>query len=334
MADEFVDLYETLDLPMDTDRNTVRKRINELYIEAQRNLDHRNFQTRVKYQELFEITLPQARYILLDEGRRDQYDALVRSTRVPQGGPPLAGGPAAAPASTPAPTQKSGFQLEDAIPGQTPTIEPIPSSTMPQITPEQRDEQWKKWKSGLAEVLEREATSEDTRPKIKPSVMTSSSGTSEAAAKKDNKPKTPIKFDFGDDDKPSSSGGAILGVEEEEKAKADAKEAERRRTEHRRELMKEILIGEGIKGYVIGAAAVAVPGIIAMIVFMSHFYPRLGTPGLPLPERITWLLWLGVLIVGIFFTSRAVSKSMKKKRAVDLGKLPYEEILRISRGSS
>ncbi|RYZ65448.1 MAG: hypothetical protein EOP09_14275, partial [Proteobacteria bacterium] len=193
MADEFVDLYEILDLPIDTDRNTVRKRITELYTEAQRNLDHRNFQTRVKYQELHEILLPQARYILLDEGRRDQYDALVRSTRAPKNTPPTEVTPAV---PTPEAKPASGFKLsgEEGIPGQTPTIEPIPSASMPQITPEQRDEQWKKWKSGLAEVLERE-TRDEIRPKAKPNVPPPVAGATSGDApppKCENKPRPVI----------------------------------------------------------------------------------------------------------------------------------------------
>jgi hypothetical protein len=319
VADEFVDLYETLDLPMDTDRNTVRKRINELYIEAQRNLDHRNFQTRVKYQELFEITLPQARYILLDEGRRDQYDALVRSTRAPKGqmtGDAQASAPAAS-------APQTGFQLEDAIPGQTPTIEPIPSSTVPEITPEQRDEQWQKWKSGLAEVLEREA-GEEIRQKTKPIISSSSTTPTESAPKKESKARPVIKFDFGDDEDNQNAEGSS------DEPQLDKKEVERRRTEHRRDLTKDILVGEGIKGMAIGAAIVAIPGVIAMVVFMSHFYPRGKAAGLPVPEGAAWLIWLVVLGAAGFFTSRNVSKSMRKKRAMDLGKLPYEEIVRIS----
>lgn len=323
MADEFVDLYETLDLPMDTDRNTVRKRINELYIEAQRNLDHRNFQTRVKYQELFEITLPQARYILLDEGRRDQYDALVRSTRAPKG---QMAGEAQAPTSAP-PAPQTGFQLEEAIPGQTPTIEPIPSSMVPEITPEQRDEQWKKWKSGLAEVLEREAT-EEIRQKTKPIISSSGTTSSEPAPKKESKARPVIKFDFGDDEENQNATSGAEGSSDE--PQLDKKEVERRRTEHRRDLTKDILVGEGIKGMAIGAAMVTIPGVIAMLVFMSHFYPRGKTPGLPVPEGMAWLIWLVVLAAAGFFTSKSVSKSMRKKRAMDLGKLPYEEIVRIS----
>jgi hypothetical protein len=46
----FVDLYDLLDLPPGSDVATVRKRITTLYIEAQNNLDHRNFRKRFYYQ--------------------------------------------------------------------------------------------------------------------------------------------------------------------------------------------------------------------------------------------------------------------------------------------
>ena len=81
MADEFIDFYKALGLPFDADRKQVRSRINEAYTEAQRNLDHRVFATRVGHQKMFEVILPRARYILLDDSRRDDYDQMVRAFR-------------------------------------------------------------------------------------------------------------------------------------------------------------------------------------------------------------------------------------------------------------
>ena len=323
MADAFVDLYEVLELPLDADRVTIRKKINELYLEAQRNLDHRNFQTRVKYQELFEVTLPQARYILLDDGRRDQYDALVRSARAPKG--TMAGGPTA-PSSAPA---AGGFKVADdpnsALPGQAPAIEPIPAASIPQITPEERDAQWAKWKSGLAEVLERETKDEAPKPRAEPKPE---------APKRETKERPAINFDFGDENAPRRGESApVPGAEElveEAKARLDPKEVERRRTEHRRQIMKEILVGEGLKGMGIGAAMVVVPGLAGMFLFMGHFYPRGKEQLLPVPEGLMWMIWLLALGAGTFFMARGVSKALRKKRGAQLAKLSYDDIVKLS----
>ena len=70
-----VDLYGLLDVPRDADTARIRKRIAQLYLEAQGNLGHRNFRRRFYYQELFEIYLPQAHHLLLNEARRAEYDA-------------------------------------------------------------------------------------------------------------------------------------------------------------------------------------------------------------------------------------------------------------------
>ena len=70
-----VDLYELLDVPRDADTPRLRKRIAQLYLEAQGNLGHRNFRRRFYYQELFEVYLPQAHHLLLNDARRTEYDA-------------------------------------------------------------------------------------------------------------------------------------------------------------------------------------------------------------------------------------------------------------------
>jgi hypothetical protein len=75
----FVDLYDLLDVSPGSDVAAIRKRITSLYIEAQNNLDHRNFRKRFYYQELFETYLPQAHYLLLNEARRAIYDGQLQA---------------------------------------------------------------------------------------------------------------------------------------------------------------------------------------------------------------------------------------------------------------
>ncbi|HVF85145.1 MAG TPA: J domain-containing protein [Abditibacteriaceae bacterium] len=69
-----INLYEILDVPPDADLKTIRKRIGSLFLEAQNNLDHRNFRRRFYYRELTEVVLPRARHNLLDAERREDYN--------------------------------------------------------------------------------------------------------------------------------------------------------------------------------------------------------------------------------------------------------------------
>src|SRR6187551_2767346 len=79
--DEFVDLYNLMEVPPDTEATVLRKRLNELYLEAQQNLDHRNVKKRLQYQQMYEIYLPQARHLLLEPRRRAEYDRYLTAYR-------------------------------------------------------------------------------------------------------------------------------------------------------------------------------------------------------------------------------------------------------------
>ena len=71
---EFVDLYEVIGVGRDALIPDIRKRITEMYLDAQNNLDHRNAKKKLHYQQLFEILLPQSRHLLLEPDRRAEYD--------------------------------------------------------------------------------------------------------------------------------------------------------------------------------------------------------------------------------------------------------------------
>lgn len=73
-ADKAVNLYSVLEVSPDAEDETIRRRINDLFLEAQSNIDHRNFRRRFYYQELYEVHLPQARLHLLNPERRNAYD--------------------------------------------------------------------------------------------------------------------------------------------------------------------------------------------------------------------------------------------------------------------
>lgn len=368
MADEFVDFYEVLTLPLDADRSTVRKRINELYVEAQRNLDHRNFATRIKFQEMFEITLPQARYILLDEGRRDDYDRMVRASRAPAGTAPE---PNPAPKATEAQStalgqgQTNAFKLSGdagALPGEAPAIEALPPD--PEAVAREREEMWKKWKSGLQSSMEREAA-KDKDKEAKPaathkpladqvnsatptptpvaasapatasaSVAAPVAASAPATAPKPKVERPKVKFDFGGepDNTPRRGEKApVPGAEEivnESTARLSPEEIEKRRTDHRRQLMKEELMDVGAKGMLIGSLSVLVPGVIIMVVFMSHFYPRGEAALLPVSSAIAWILWLLVLPGVAYLASYLLSKNLRRKSAMQMAAMTYEELLR------
>lgn len=72
--DENVNLYELLDVAPDADLKQIRKRIGEMFLEAQNNVDHRSFRRRFYYRELMETVLPRARHHLLNPEHRDDYD--------------------------------------------------------------------------------------------------------------------------------------------------------------------------------------------------------------------------------------------------------------------
>lgn len=80
-ATKFVDLYELLQIDMNADADTLRKRIQQLYVEAQQNLDHRNAEKRIHFQRVHEIYMPQARYLLLDPVRRAEYNRYLTAFR-------------------------------------------------------------------------------------------------------------------------------------------------------------------------------------------------------------------------------------------------------------
>ncbi len=343
MAEEFVDLYEVLELPVDADRNTLRKRINELYLDAQRNLDHRTFATRVRYQELFEVTLPQARYILLDDGRRDEYNRLVNAFRGTKN-------EVAAPPPAPA-APSSGFSLaepvETAIPGpRGPQIDALPAASVdPETLAREREELWKKWKTGLEAALTVEA---DDKPKARSAATSSPASFSTQSAPapqtdstpapspppapKAARPKIDISFAFGEDNAPKRGESApVPGAEEmveQHKREHSPEELEKRRTEHRREIMKELLVNVGLVWGSIGAALVVVPGIAGLIALVAHYYPRGGTPLLKYSPNLLW--FAGFLLIGIatYFVSATLSKAMRRKKAQELSLLSYEDLLR------
>ncbi|HEX8238091.1 MAG TPA: hypothetical protein VF600_19285 [Abditibacteriaceae bacterium] len=147
-AQNFIDLYELLHLSPEIDSDTLRKHINQIYLEAQQNLDHRNAHKRLHFQQLFEIYLPQARHLLLDPARRAEYDRYLKAYR-------SGGSVETAPADAPQP--------------RAPRVA-YATSTQSSAAPQQIDAEklaaerealWAKWKSGLEHSHETEKQQEE-----------------------------------------------------------------------------------------------------------------------------------------------------------------------------
>ena len=83
---DFIDFYQLLEAPTDATTTALRRRINELYSEAQSNRDHRNPTKRRRYEALCEI-LPYCRLVLLDPDKRARYDRYMEKSQAGQSVP-------------------------------------------------------------------------------------------------------------------------------------------------------------------------------------------------------------------------------------------------------
>lgn len=71
---QWLDFYALLEVPVNAEEDTVRKRIGKVYSDAAANCEHRDLSKRHYYQALVERVLPQCRRVLLDPEWRAKYD--------------------------------------------------------------------------------------------------------------------------------------------------------------------------------------------------------------------------------------------------------------------
>lgn len=150
--DEFVDLYNLMELPPDAEATVIRKRMNELYLEAQQNLDHRNVKKRLQYQQMYELYLPQARHLLLDPTRRAEYDRYLKAYHSGHLPPPE---PVLEEEATDTSTEVSSgtsssdvsFNFDDEV------ITESQAPVDPEKQAAEREQLWARWKTGLQHVL-------------------------------------------------------------------------------------------------------------------------------------------------------------------------------------
>ena len=196
--DEFVDLYDVMDLPVDSDAETIRQRLNTLYLEAQQNLDHRNVKKRLQYQQMYEIYLPQGRHLLLHPARRAEYDRYLTAYRT---------GNKVAPSSTSSDAGENGM-------GELSKTEepPIPGMAAVEVDPEvlaaEREDMWAKWKTGLETVGDSSSEIFDSLPGDGTSLSAPVANVSSASTRP--APPTPRGY-TAPTPRPRVAGGATVG---------------------------------------------------------------------------------------------------------------------------
>lgn len=145
--DNFIDLYDLLGFSISSTGSELRKMISALYLEAQKNLDHRNTEKKLFFQQMYEVHLPRARYVLIDEKRRGEYDDHVRTFREDR-----AQQRAAAEAKMElhsvvlAPDHESGEAGKTPVQAQKIVLEEL----SPVELAARRENQWQKWQENLA----------------------------------------------------------------------------------------------------------------------------------------------------------------------------------------
>lgn len=87
-APDFIDFYQLLGADVEATTTALRRKINDLYQEAQSNRDHRNPTKRRRYEALCDL-LPYCRIVLLDPDKRARYDRYREQHEDGKAVPPL-----------------------------------------------------------------------------------------------------------------------------------------------------------------------------------------------------------------------------------------------------
>ena len=136
---DFVNLYDVLQMPQESAPADLRKRISLMYLEAQKNQDHRNAQKRMYFQQLYEVYLPQARFLLLEPKRRTEYDQHLTVYREDQ-----------AKSVEVEEALNAGEAQTSAVQAAAPVVEPgIEERMTPEELATYRAELWSRWEEGL-----------------------------------------------------------------------------------------------------------------------------------------------------------------------------------------
>ncbi len=238
--DEFVDLYKILEMPETATETELRERVNKLYLEAQRNLDHHNFRKRFYYQQLYEVHLPQAHQLLLNAAHRSEYDRYLncfnKGLPFPTDTGPTGSGPTS-----------GDLGRSDQI-----ATDMLPTSSAPVATAPETPTPTKFSFSPDTPVTPVSPTPIPTRPV--------------APASRPARP-TPPEPQLA----PGETAPSLAAQVAKRKAQVlmDASEVERRRDYKRRELIKRELTAAG-QSWGIGAGALVFVIVAALAYFLSH----------------------------------------------------------------
>jgi hypothetical protein len=323
--DEFVDLYALLDLEPTADVATVRKQLVEKYVDAQNNLDHRNPTKRLQYQQLYEVYLPQARHLLLDTGRRSEYDRYLTAFR---SGTPLNQVAARTPESMGQPAS-SGIPEMDA--GQE------------QVDPEklavEREHLWDRWKSSLkfeegdsSSASGASAGTTRQAPPLDASFNVTAEPEPEAPVAPP-KPQMPEKT--AAQLKAEAASSARAAAKARAAAQEEQEEAERRQREereHNRMLQREQIIGNtaqnsGLIWTIVGGGATLV---IASILLLVGDGVLKNKGSYPLGMSSSTFTTMGFILVVLLAVLGAwlTGKTMRAKTLAKISSMSLEELQR------
>ncbi len=311
-TEDSVNFYELLGVAPDVDAKTIRRRVAEMFLEAQNNVEHRNFRRRFYFRELMESLLPKARHLLLDHKRRAAYNQFLGVAPPPA--PPVT-------ETVAAPTES--LPIVSTSPFASPS--PLASVAPPLSTREESD----------ARVLNADRVLETMAQYLAASPIeeasTEEASTEEALAEQS----AGVQSAFGDGETSSQtpvsvvSSGAITSVVASarrgvtpEHAKMDAERVLWRRDTKRRELIRQELVAEGKKwGFVAGASAFAIGGAVS-----------LGL-GFSLDAGFLKILALPVALASAAFCARYAHREARKRIIALLSQMPYDQLLqRCARG--
>lgn len=310
--EEFVDLYEALNLPQNADVEKIRKRINALYLEAQQNLDHRNAKKRLQYQQLYEILLPQARHLLLDEGRRSEYDRYLTAFKTGTKVTTTTQEAAERHFSTSKPTTVTERLKEE-------------EGVDPEKLAEQREDMWAQWKHGLEQVVDEPSYSEETAesdplaPKANIPSPTSTSTPKSSAAQPSRAPELRRAGQETEEGHHGFSSAALQGGSQ--RLSVDAK----RQQDQQRAKMIERAANNSMfpRGLMVGVPVFLVCS--GVFYFATNYLTSngylIGTIG-----EVANLGWGPLAIVIAYFQGRGAAESARQDTISKLSKYSFDEL--------
>ncbi|MEO6907017.1 MAG: hypothetical protein ABI210_03925 [Abditibacteriaceae bacterium] len=293
----FIDLYDALKLPQNADTERVRERINVLYLKSRHNLDHCNAKKRLRYQHLYEVILPQAWHLLLDQSRRDEYDRYLIAFNSGAG---VVAVPELGTHHT-AVSEPATDSLGD---------ENLYSESLSQ----QCEDKWRNWKHGIVQAVDESAVTGG-----------SSHDNSEEMQTELSAPTTSLFTTAGASPDQARYGEAPLrGAESQWVPPKEKLRQDRRRMKIINRIAYDVMMPRGL---MVGAVALMIscvvfPSLIsylASIGFLSGSFGEVASAGLPL-----------VAIVIGFFVGRYAALSIRQQIVRKLSRLSLDELKRRS----